>query len=1784
MKNKIKKILLLILFISLTFIKINKVFAADTYVLPGHSGVCEEVGSATPSIVGWADVSDAVERTIGSNLSGSNFYSFSGTRGVCYTASKSTPRISGKIYECKNNSVYSGARDGLTSLGGYTYEQIARSLTSYTISKTGNDYIIGHAILSCVLGDDCGVYSQLYSNIAIRELVNSFVSGLSISTERNIPYYIYVPSNDSTQSLVMLTKPPITQNYGGIAIQKYVNGSSSGDLSGYQFQLYKGSCSGEYINTFTTNSSGIVEYWGEGGSSSNPKLEIGSTYCFKEVVDGNGYALKNGQSTEFKPAGDVTVSANSNPKAASLIGRMDNNNTTSGKGYIVINKTVTSKTGSIEPLNGYIFTIYHSSCDNLQNRVAQLATNDSGYVTYGYNVSTSEGVLDLNDIYCVNEEVSPETGKAYRNIGEGGAWVESDFKPTTNPIQVKVNGGANFANYENREEDSGGDDYCLNIKKYMENDDASLEILRNVPFILKWNYFDGSTNEQKSISLGTSLTNQDGIASWEWGGNYLPVQTYTPGGPYIRDFTITEGTNNRRTAWAIYQRQDGQNTPYLYAIGPIGTSGPEIHEMLFGDIKEQWASLCSNNFGYGCGYDQVGSLGDRMPTCSERTPLEQTPKDNIMVELVDTKVYFCLRVKKEDENGEIIDPEAFDDMIFEASGNGRTIRTTDTSLSRINKNTGVVSFFTGDSIDTGVNVVPYGFFGTDKNDPDAQEICTRGNLCNDGPDRLIPVTWQVREISAPTGYTLNTETVLNVKPIQMKAYMFDREISAYERAKEDCLSGADDKGETFTDYPLNEDETMFLNAPNYTTINSLTVNNSDANERDKYIIKNKKLVLQWFKRAVDDTDTVPNDAAQLNGAKFIARRADGGVDGKAYAKIKDTNNDGSITLADRQTTKDSNGVSKLCYVTDGYQATAPTTYMESGDVSVNQDGSMDGEVCLANVNASRTNLNYIITEIDSADSHTIGLSNEKTIAATKTFVSRTDSNTIFNYSTEFEFEKKVTVTDEYTVEELTKISFSIFRQNDQGQATGDPITLKVAGNGVYDYLRGNNPTTILHVALNNSNKLKFVVKHLPKGKYIVKEIVGSTCEDNTDPTTCVGYYMPSANDQRFTITKCSNKDAQGCGSGNYRREYSTIMNKPTLIKFTKSDFYHEFDAGDVAEQGNNVPAEFANDKERSDFDRIVFTLYDKDGTPLKLKFVGNHGDCNSDSDYAEYRYVRGGTEGSTELHTCGGHIRITHLCRGKTYTVKEESVPDNSVFVRENTDSTPISQTYNVACNEGDSSRPTTETKLIVDKPTRVTFEKRDAKYNYLIPDETTTFEVYQCKKGTTCHPGDYSSVEAREAHNMKLVKFSARAVISGDEEDNGIEVYKYMSFSDAQSKSKCQGNNTNNCYVTKVHPYNGKLVFRYLPAGYNYVLLETVAPKNYLLPEGEQAETAFTVRKDTVDVDYIDVPNQPTGIIIRKYDEEGRLLGGAKFRVKQVTNYNPNKKAQDQEAVELKFKTIKQGVYEYRPVLDSNLVITCEGIECSNTDAFSYDRDWSNFDTLITSSGEKVKDVLKEGTAIIQYLEYDNYYVIEEVEAPKGYSLPEKEDDRFTLIHIGKNTTIIEDTEMKFVNYPTPYTFYKFDEYNNLLDGAKFKLQKLNDNKSYVTLNVSKVEGEDSLYKVDPESSNDIIETTGGKASVYYLEEGQYRIVEVEAPAGKELPKKTINVATFFVDKEGKVFGENIITNKAPTEKKYVKPEAQASLIINIQTGQNVVKYGLIIATLIAAITGLMIFMKKRK
>ena len=56
------------------------------------------------------------------------------------------------------------------------------------------------------------------------------------------------------------------------------------------------------------------------------------------------------------------------------------------------------------------------------------------------------------------------------------------------------------------------------------------------------------------------------------------------------------------------------------------------------------------------------------------------------------------------------------------------------------------------------------------------------------------------------------------------------------------------------------------------------------------------------------------------------------------------------------------------------------------------------------------------------------------------------------------------------------------------------------------------------------------------------------------------------------------------------------------------------------------------------------------------------------------------------------------------------------------------------------------------------------------------------------------------------------------------------------------------------------------------------------------------------------------------------------------------------------------------------------------------------------------------------------------------------------------------------------------------------------------------------------------------------------------------------------------------MIVNKGKTEKIEIKSSSSAELIVSIQTGQTVIKYGLIISILVALISLLMILKKKAK
>lgn len=928
---------------------------------------------------------------------------------------------------------------------------------------------------------------------------------------------------------------------------------------------------------------------------------------------------------------------------------------------------------------------------------------------------------------------------------------------------------------------------------------------------------------------------------------------------------------------------------------------------------------------------------------------------------------------------------------------------------------------------------------------------------------------------------------------------------------------------------------------------------------------NRKKILNFYKTLEDGTTTTGAE-----GAKFEIKDPDGN---KIYHKM--TKDDDF---------KDDQGTKKSCYE---YSATSTGT---NSDVF---ESDANGEVCVTGMPKDK----YNVIETKAIKYHTFGpYVDRKNIPTSTTFAPMGSTNKFINYKTTFEFTKTVSSGDDdlwknITTEELKKIEFNVFDSNN------NIVSVIPIGEGKYSYA-GNDidrpsgtPTTALFL---DSNR-KIYIEHLPVGTYTIKEKANAsgTCDCTTD-ANCIGFYTPTynqASDYTFTITECSNASASTSACSSPSASTQNLENIPTEIKFTKKDFYSYEDASDVVD--------FENDKERNDFDRIDFQLKDANGNPLRVVKVGNHitdanNACLNDADYAEYRYVPNNISTSQltsmgleviengVMHTCGGHIRITHLCRGKKFYIEEVSVPENSVFTLPENEADRLRE-YNIPCC-GDTTT-TSITQIISDKPTRVRFEKRDSKYGYLIPDETTTFQVYQCKKGTTCHPSDGITSD------MKLMKFSERAVINNDEEDptdveglEGVEVYKAMSDSDVQKGGH---------YVTDLHPYHGILVFRYLPSGYNYVLLETVAPKNYNLPIGRDRETSFTVRNDTVSVEEVDVPNVATSLLIRKYSDDGKLLSGAQFKIYEGTTCDSKLSAMNQPKTELKLKTIRDGVYESRPETDTEIIQTCtdkEGYRCSDipvnvTTKLTYTKylgTYADFENVINENNEKI--TLKQGEALVQYLEYNHCYIIEEVKAPEGYSLPKNEEDRYTMITIEENEQYAQDTYKTLVNTPTPFTFYKFDEYNNLLDGAEFKLQKLDNDKKYQDITVTKEEkNEELFYKADKESTNTTIETRGGKATVYYLTAGQYRIVETKAAPGKELTKNP-NIATFFVDDSGNVYGNSIIVNKEKTSKIEITNSSQAEFILGPQTGQIVIKYGLIIAILVGIITGLMILRKKTK
>lgn len=917
-------------------------------------------------------------------------------------------------------------------------------------------------------------------------------------------------------------------------------------------------------------------------------------------------------------------------------------------------------------------------------------------------------------------------------------------------------------------------------------------------------------------------------------------------------------------------------------------------------------------------------------------------------------------------------------------------------------------------------------------------------------------------------------------------------------------------------------------------------------------VSDSKLFLNWYK-VVDDT------SALLNGAEFTVKNSAG-----KYVNV-------DTTLVN---VRDANGVTKKCYKYTGVSNTASNlTSMNTSTTST----ASNGETCISGIPEG----SYTITETKPSRYYTFGSTTSRTLTTNKNFVAKVETssrpseiNTFRNCSTEFKFTKKVTndfsndtSNPEYqkTTAELKQLRFNITYNGTILKFKRTSTGYEYAS-GIPDYTRSNDTVTDLQL---NDNR-QFSITKLPYGfRYKVKEVENTNCVDiNQNECQSLGFYY-AGESAEWEITPTSSSCAN-----NGHETTANITNVVTELNFTKKDIYSYYDGNTKSE----VESKFESDEEVQLFDTIDFVLKDKNGNRLRLEKVSESATCTSSGGgTSEYRLVGANSANATEIiHTKCGSIKIKHLCRDSEYTIEEISVPNSSVFILP--DPHPEVK-FNVGKNSDELTRDS-KTHIIDNTPTRVVFQKRDLKYGNIVSEtvgsEQTTFRLYRCNKGVALNDCNTS--------NATLIKLTQREAIRDrqDNEDYGKQVYRYP---ESQQDSNL---------VSDLHPYKGDLIIRYLPGGeadknnnyteYNYILVETKAPKGYDTPTGGNEITRFKINTTTVGVDVVNIANKPSKLILRKYDKAtGELLTGAKFSIYEINNYDENRSLENQDKTLLSLKTIRDGEYEYRPEYDTKVITTC----IKDCNKISEDLVNAEFSTSDIAQNEKTIEI-KKGEAIIQYLEAGKYYLVEEVSPKEGYELPSG-DEKYVLVYMPEKAGET-DASVELYNTETVYQFYKFDEYNTLLDGAEFKLQKLNKDKKYEDVKVSLDTVRDSktekakVYVYDDKSTNTIITTKNGSAMIYRLPEGQYRIVEIKAPEGKELPKKTLNVATFFIDKKGNVYGSSIITNKPKTDTTTYNPNAYAELVVNIQTGQTVVKYGIIITVLILLVSGLIYAQRKRK
>ena len=363
---------------------------------------------------------------------------------------------------------------------------------------------------------------------------------------------------------------------------------------------------------------------------------------------------------------------------------------------------------------------------------------------------------------------------------------------------------------------------------------------------------------------------------------------------------------------------------------------------------------------------------------------------------------------------------------------------------------------------------------------------------------------------------------------------------------------------------------------------------------------------------------------------------------------------------------------------------------------------------------------------------------------------------------------------------------------------------------------------------------------------------------------------------------------------------------------------------------------------------------------------------------------------------------------------------------------------------------------------------------------------------------------------------------------------------------------NANGSITDIVNPSSNEYRLALLPKG-KYTIVETNVPYPYVLAGKQQdRETKIlidnnsdlqvynssTKNYDKVNNAVVTAKNFLTKVKILKVGTSGKVLPGVQFEL-----YDSTKTKQ----IPL-LKNANTGEYEYSPLATSPIQI-------------------------ITND---------QGRATINYLPAGKYYLKETVTID-GYEITKENEWTEIDVVVGKDSSPVIYKSIS--NAKGEFSFYKIDEDGNYLSDGKFKLQVYNEKTSRYEDVALIYHEKENYYTIDKTGESDIYIFTPINGIVTFKEidaKTKYRIVEIEAPEGFVLPKESEAYVDLVVSENGYVSGNPILINKKVTVEE--EASAQAELVINISTGQDRIRYALIIGGILTVIIALFVIKGKLK